>query len=527
MTISPSSHLPIQGLSLPGQETSTQLVKPSSGPDTPPLSEARDSSALSGRRVSLRQGAPSSAPTALQQECRQRLENQQSGTIGKWLKRGLAAVTGIVVAVGTAVTAGLSAVLYLPAMGIAKLHDAFSSALTQAKQQANAMRSQLGQTLPNAQGVLEKRVQVKGTDGNSRAADVGSLMEEYRARLGANVNHADMVTYINMGQRIVEAIKAKPDYNGGDITVDGITVKPNLETTRAISWYMQAKAVADNAAPDREPAFVNRGSMLMEDPGGKLFKFLNSAPNTYGRASTHFNERSASPVAGPLNTGAAGMLAGLTGNQGAQRGIEDYDSRMPSGKGCLLFDKLDSVPAGGEPRLFMKWESVGTPTVFGGGTHADAESGWSGKVHGRLASVFRCIGHSVNFITSRFESGDHNWAVRREAVDKGTPKALLQHYTEVLHLAAKDFDQGEDWAKVHAHDAKKFGIALMADKLTQLKQQYEYWLTQPELFKEDRPAWSANLQQVNKVLGELTQLSHELGADLGLERRGAEVHVRL
>lgn len=596
------------------------------------------SSPLQGRQVSLRQEAPSREPTALQQQCRERLHDQKPGTFSKimgWIALPFVAV-GVVAA--TAATAVATVALTPLAMLVAKAHDVVSGwresgDLRIARQEAQAQRAQLGRPIDGG-GVLGQAVTVKSSSG-PKDTSVGDLMEVYRSRLGSSVGKQEMQGYINMGERIVTALKDPANHREGGVMVDGLLVKSNLDTTRAVSWYLQAKGVADNAAPDREPAFLNRGAMVMDDPGNLLYNFLNSAPNAYGRASTHFNERSSSDSAGFGNTGAAGLMAGLKSPQSAQRGIEDFDNRMPSGKGCLVFDKLDTLQGGDKPRLFLKWESVGMPTVFGGGTHADAESGWSGKVWNRAGAVFRCLGHSVNFVhslsegrsggigikvdkgdaapvfqsfqssvrqaehdlgkspgwadgvikearehglsfmndklkeisteygraqtegafISRDERGEWamkrmalndtqkqvsafsekmgvdlgldrpDWSTRREAVDKGQPKKLYQSFEAVLEQAGHDLGRDGDWAKAMVKDAKKFGVAYMLDTLSNLKQHYEYWSTQPELLSAERPAWNKHLADVNQLLAQVQHFDYDMGH--GNERRGAEVHVSL
>ena len=468
----------------------------------------------------LRSASPEQSPSNIQESSRNRL------ALGNMIKLPAALLAGVGVIAGTAVgTVGLISA-YLPAKTIAMVRDKFSLALKTEKSNAANLKSALGSKIDES-GIIDKRVSTI-ISGTPQETTVGTLMESYRSQLQSKVTNEEMHSYINMGQRIMKAIHDSPDGKNITINEKGITfnLKSDLETTRAISWYLQAKAINDNASTGaniREPAFLNRGSMLMKDPKIKIYNFLNSSSNVYGRASTHFNERRASDIANFKNTGAAGMLAGLTGNQAAQRGIEDFDNKMPSGKGCLLFDKLSSVSGDGTPALFMKWESMGTPTVFGSGTHADQASGWSGKVDARFGSMHRCLGHTLNFITSRFDSGNKNWGVRRESANKGETKKVMSSFKNLLDNISTRIGKDENWKKDQLKGAKTFGITSMENTLKEITALIE---KQPHATGSLRDQSEIDQQyNLKPVMDLLMETKSRLGNDLGIERRGDEIHV--
>ncbi|MFC4158892.1 hypothetical protein [Chitinimonas lacunae] len=503
----------------------SQNVSNNSGNQQPALQTVQSSanSPIPNKTISLAQAPDNKAGfTELQTECRERLAKREFGTlenIGRKFGAGCLAIlsgaVGLCTLIGTAIVTPL-------ALPVAALRDAFSSRwgdLKVAREQAQALRDNLGAPPPQG-GVLRQHITFKSPDG-PREASVSDLMNVYRARLGSPVSQAEMHTYINMGEKLVKALQSQPDYTGGPIEVDGHMVSPNLDTTRAISWYLQAKALADNASPEVEPAFLNRGSMVMDDPGNKLYNFMNSAPNTYGRASTHFNERSSSPQAGLFNAGLAGMVAGVASGQGAQRGMEDFDNRMPSGKGCLVFDKINSIQQGGTPRLFMKWESVGMPTVLGRGTHADAESGWTDKVLNRAAANFRCLGHANNFFHSLIEhkpkAGEPGIAI-----DKGPAVPLFNSYKQVLEQAKTDLGHNQAWVEQTLKDSKKHGLAHMERTLQGLQAQYAD--LQGVLYSHERMEWYSHRGDISSTLRQLNDFKLEMGVDLGLDTPDWGVH---
>ena len=211
-------------------------------------------------------------------------------------------------------------------------------------------------------GILSHEIATKSS-GNT---PLMQIMQQYAHDIGSNLSAQEIERYINIGEYLVRAITQGrlqednklriPKENGGERIVQS-----NLETARAISWYLQAKGVMDHASPDLDPHLLNRGSMLVADQDSHLFRFLNSAPNTHGRISTHFNERSTSEPPTLSTTGVLGKAGSLfSPSATAQRAIEDFSKRMPSGKGNMTFDRLQEND--GTPLLFLKWETVGVPT---------------------------------------------------------------------------------------------------------------------------------------------------------------------
>ncbi|MFC5475045.1 hypothetical protein [Paraherbaspirillum soli] len=382
--------------------------------------------------------------------------------------------------------------------------------LAQAKVLADLMRTSLG--APMAGGVLQREIATE----NFGAVNVSDVMNQYARDIGSKLSPREVETYINMGERLVHAIGNKEPGAGKELTVKGgdgraFNVSSNLETTRAISWYLQAKAVMDNASPDRDPVVLGKGSMLMKDEGSKLFDFLNGSSNAYGRLSTHFNERSNSMPANLSNTGLAGGVAGMLKPGAAQKGIEDFSNRMPSGKGTVIFDKLKEKD--GVPQLFLKWESVGMPSVFSKTVHADKEDGLKKALQRHIGAVGRCVTHSANFLhTITGTKKDVDWGVRREDVHKGASEHLYKDFKNIVAKVGKD----KNLIKTMQAEGKEKGLDFMTDELEKMRTDMA-----------NSPGHEQTKTKIDDLLGKINKFHDEMGENLGLDRKGSEVHVSL
>ncbi|MGL4249572.1 MAG: hypothetical protein ACRCR1_02770 [Aeromonas sp.] len=461
---------------------------------------ARNGILLEGRAVKLNALPKEQGAEAMRHKSSSRLAAGFGNLAGSLL--AIVAGTGAVLA---------SAALFPFALGVAKLHDAFSSSLKQAKQEAANQLQQLGHPLANS--LLDREIATQ----HFGKVCVSEVMEQYRHDLGGKIPPEQMRSYIAMGERIISALNGQgDDYRGGPLQVQGAdgksyTVEPNLQSARAVSWFLQAKCVVDNAAEDRDPTVLSRGSMVLNDPSGKLFSFLKSAPNAYGRASTHFNDRSNSDKATVFNAGIVGGMSGLIG-QGAQIGIEDYGNRMPSDGGCMVFDKLAGKNG---QQIYLKWESVGMPTFFGKARHADPADGAAATVKNKMRSPFSCLGHALDFFRS-IKSSDipQTWGVHREAANKGEVNERFKEFSQVAATCANELGKGSDWSKVLINQAKKQGLHFMSDCLDRIAGEYR----QQNL---EVPA-SITTAQTN-----ITDFNHTMSTDLGIERKGMELHATL
>jgi len=343
-------------------------------------------------------------------------------------------------------------------------------------------------------------------------------MEAVRTELKSKLSQEDMLRYVAMGEKIVHALSkmdADPpptsvelDYGNGQ----KVRVYSDLETTRAISWYLQAKALMDNQEYDKG-GFLREGSMVAKDPGRKLFNFLKSSDNTYGRVSTHMEERSESrPTGADKNVfstfwkgGWDGMV--FSGWLGAplQYGIEDYDDRMPSKGGALLFDKLaPSEGKDGVAEIFLKWENVGTPFALGGpsnSTGLETDDMWNQK-----SAFVRFLIHS---------SGAHGNAnpvgYRGEKIDKGEAAQFYNEFKELVEALPIDKKLKEG---LQEH-VKMYGALELNRSLDLLIGASD---------NEVPPGSKASFETLRREFNEWLE---KQGPDLGIQRKGQEVHVQL
>lgn len=361
---------------------------------------------------------------------------------------------------------------------------------------ADRMRTLLGVPLPG--GVMSKCI-----SKNNQPISIEDVMKDYAKKIDSILKPKELATYINMGERLIQSINKsdsvdkilKVEVEGKNGDKKTMNVGSNLETTRAISWYLQAKAVLDNASDARkEPVLLYKGSMVMNDPKGKLYKFLASAPNSYGRVSTHYNNQSLSGPANIYNTGAAGAAAALLDpGKKAQKGIEDFGKRMPSGKGALIFDQLKGHED--QTQLFLKWETKGMPTVFGKSKHADSEEGNLKLAQNKLKAFGACVGHAINFAkTKAGKNHESKHEARREDVHKGSAAEHFHAFGKVI----------KDNTKMKI--AKEQGLSYIKKELHNMP---------------------PTRQDSIELLSRIKEFETQMGNDLGIHRKGAEVHVSL
>ena len=330
----------------------------------------------------------------------------------------------------------------------------------------------------------------------------------------------EVLKYAAMGERIVTTLfgdmDATADLSRVPIKIDGETheLRADLETVRAISWYLQVKAIADNA-DHGAPALLDEGAMVAKDPGNRLYSFLRSSDNAYGRVSSHMQERSDSVPTGfsALTSlwkgGFAAMLGSGFAGQPLQYGIEDFDNRMPSKGGTLLFDKLK--PSGGpqdDPEIYLKWESKGVPNSFGvTGTHANLSLG--DKLLNRGLAFFRSLGHTINFASDANPQG-----YRGEKLQKGEAGEIYNDFTQAVNrLSGVDANVKE---RIIGH-AGKYGAVEMSRVIDAMLKSDE---VQGEENQDSRTALQDVQQSLNKWMG-------RMGPDLGIARKGNEVHLSL
>ncbi|WP_417796421.1 hypothetical protein [Terasakiella pusilla] len=350
------------------------------------------------------------------------------------------------------------------------------------------------------------------------APGLDARMDAYRQDIGSPLSQQDVRDLINTGEKIMSAIQhSRPNADGSyDIQQGGhdVNVRSNTHTTLALSWYMMAKAGADG-----DDSLIGSGSMLMKDPGNKVYNFLSSAPTAYDRISTHFNERSASPI----NHGHA-----------TQRGIEDFESRMPSKKGAICFDKLND-PNGGQPDLFVKIEGSGMPPVFRGLAHHGDEGTSTGT---RVLNAFKSIGrqfqHCTSFISTRFAAPDGgNFQMHREHINKDAQRDIVfQPFSNAMNLLTNPNDPNENAGEAFIKQGQKYGLGHIEAQLYEISGALDLLddLTGNQItingtdYTADLNALRAAVDAALDGCNDFRQ-EDNVGNDYGVVRKGAEVHI--
>lgn len=333
------------------------------------------------------------------------------------------------------------------------------------------------------------------------------------------------------GENIVKQLKEGNGTLPLTIQVDGkpVEVPSSVYTTRAIAWFMMAQGASQDLQREKlgdqsgvKDMVTGSGSMLMKDPGNKLYNFLNSAPTCAPRMSTHFAERAG-------HTENYKLLGLIPTSKVNQRGIEDYQSLMPGNGGTMLFDKLAPSSEGGDGQLFVKIESVGCPPYFCKDKHESA-----GHAFTRFfVALDRNIGHATTFLNSL--SGGHGaeaQSKRLEHVYKGSLKeAIGKPFEQLINKAiANGVLDGE--AKAIAKQAKKFGLPYVKEAVEKIKTgAISLIKTNPTSAEYQENMRMLNVQNsCDNLLKAINKAEQDQGAvtnDLGLVRRGAEAHIDL
>ena len=348
-----------------------------------------------------------------------------------------------------------------------------------------------------------------------KATVVERLMRHAQAT-GSKVTQAEVQTMVATGERIAEALR-KPDGDGLplQVTVDGRThtVQAGVYTARAVSWFMMAQAASQDATrfakdPNSTTSDMpTNGSFVMKDPDNRMFNFLNSSPTAASRMSTHFEERLG-------HTDKHSIVGLIPTNKASQRGIEDYQSKMPGQGGTMLFDKL-KPDSNGVKELFVKFEGGGCPPYF----KTEPHEGTGHKIARFFAASDRNLGHASSFLTSKLSNSKGPDAVlRQEHVYKGVLKNTVNKEFKALVSSAISAGVIDADAAAVGKSVHKLGLPYVQDAI-QTIQAAARALGNQSVFN-----------QANTALDTLNTESRRLGLSsdqLGIVRRGAETHISI
>lgn len=364
------------------------------------------------------------------------------------------------------------------------------------------------------QAMLNELTTPRGPTLTSEAS-VMDRLEKHAESQGKSMDRAELTKLVAAGENIAKALKESPT-GGSPLKLGEHNVESNTYTARALSWYMMAVAakqddVRDLSGGDSKVTsdMTTFGSFVMKDPGNKIFNFLNAAPTAGTRMSTHFEER-----LGHSNEHLAlGFIP--TFGKSEQRGIEDYQSKMPGKGGTMLFDKL-KTGKDGQPELFVKFEAVGCPLFFSSENHHTIGD----KFLRFFASLDRNIRHVHDFKNSQNQVGGNVQEIsRQEHVKKGVLKEPV--FDKVKELVQQAVDAGIMDKDAVSGIAKSMGKLGMPAALNMVEGIINMARKEENLILENN---ARQLQQnIQAVLSDLGSSSDHYG----IERRGAEVHISL
>jgi hypothetical protein len=330
--------------------------------------------------------------------------------------------------------------------------------------------------------------------------------------------------YVAAGEKIANGLIAKDASFVASVStagspvymkVDGqeIAVRSSVYTTRALSWYLMAKAatqdVAQEALGQEVPSnMVTSGSFVLKDPKNTFFEFLSAAPTAADRISTHFADR-----AGHTRRHA------LMGANPIQRGIEDYSNGLPGQRATMLFDKLRA--SNGDAELFIKFELAGCPPVFQTESDVGVNRSTGDNIVQFFSAIHRNLVHAVSFLRGQTQIDAHT-VLRQEHVVKGLLKhTVADPFLAVIKLANRNglFDDAADAAlspKQAAVSAKQLGLPFVHGELGRI------------IAKADARGMPEIAELAQDVKARIKREEDRLGIvsdQYGIQRRGAEVHL--
>ena len=495
-----------------------------------PLGISTHANPASGSQLVQRRHAPSTSVSA---------ERPAAEGLGSMSRRQLAVGSGAQKAEAASVTDGIKtgglrfgqfllAVVTLPASllaGAGLLLAALIRAIDQASSGVSSdERNQAREKRAEKRYVQSNRTMIRALctpQGRSISRNVG-VMDRLKAHAeltGKQMSRKEIMSLVVAGENIAKALQDPVNAGGGSplaLTVNGAThqVASNTFTARALGWYMMASAasqdVVRNALGDTSTSdMTTSGSYIMKDPGQRIYKFLNAAPTAAARMSTHFEER--------LGHQNEHYVLGFipTFGKSAQKGIEDFQSRMPGQGGTMLFDTL-RPDAHGTPELFVKFESAGCPPYFS----AESHHGFKDIVTRFFASLERNIHHCVNFQNSKNTSGTEasTTVSRQEHMYKGTLAPSFAAVQSLIEDASASGLVERSAVSGAARSMKKLGVS------AGLKAVHHVGLLAQNQGNQIMATKARSVGSM--ILSELDRLG--LASDHhDIVRRGAEAHISL
>jgi hypothetical protein len=460
------------------------------------------SGALAGKFVSVGTGAASA-------NCR-----AEAKLAGNFFQSVARALVGFTATVGKAGAVALSALAFPLTIPMAALADRYHS-----RQVAPRRDEQF--RAANAAMVLT----LEHIDGNSLAADAGIM-----GRVAAHAKGQDspltpesIQAYVAAGEKIANGLIAKGASSKASLSSAGslvhvkgdgrdIAVRSSVYTTRALSWYLMAKAarqdIVQEGLGEKASNMATSGSFLFKDPNNTFFEFLSAAPTAGDRISTHFADRAGHT-----------RRHGLMGAKPIQRGIEDYSNAMPGQRGTMLFDKLRA--SNGDSELFIKFELAGCPPVFQTESDVDVKRSASDHVVQFFSAIHRNLVHAASFMLGQKKTNAHT-IFRQEHVVKGQLKETVAVPFQALIKVVNGIGLFDDPAnaplslKQAAVSAKQIGLPFVHGELNRI------------IAKAEARGMPDIAKHASEVKGRIQSEAARLGIvsdQYGIQRRGAEVHL--
>ena len=314
---------------------------------------------------------------------------------------------------------------------------------------------------------------------------IENVMTTYAQRLGIDTETFNVADAICKGSALI---------NSQD-TPEATTV----EDVRNVAWYLQAKALSDHRGAEKLP-LIQRGTMVIDDPDGRLLKIFSQCPQSYARPSSHFNE-------------------GGRKMQNTEKGIEDFHNLMPGGRGHMLFGGLQFA---GKPQrqVFVKFESDGFPWKFWNNRDIGGTNAQGGAAVTRWQCFKRAWNHCLHFIG--IGKPTITWGNFREKIQKapggkeliGAWKALTK--VDVTQRPTRTDFRGRPKYLQQIKDGN--GLQFLQNRLQDLTKTYGN-------LDEADPTKAAKLKALGDLELHINDFKKNNPTVDGIQRFGGEVHL--
>ncbi len=194
----------------------------------------------------------------------------------------------------------------------------------------------------------------------------------------------------------------------------------SMQAMTDLMWFLQAKAEASVGA-------FQSGGMSIEDPEGRIAKFLDTHTEMYQRISTHLPEFQAAP---------GGVQRGIDNNKKSVKTLSDMAGIFPHQRRTLLYGPMkagvspDGIAPLGKNRIYLKIETYGA-FVYKPKNGETVEGLRESRKMNVVPDLKNAVGHAGGFLEAmerQIKGTQNDSGSRRE----NTPSSVTEIYNGIV-----------------------------------------------------------------------------------------------